>query len=66
MDKLIALVGRLAGIVGALLCLGSGAARLGGLHWFGGFEAQTIMQAGIAGMVLGCFCLLLSRDMNTR
>ena len=64
MDKLIALVGRLAGIVGALLCVVSGAARIGGQHWLGGFEAQTLMLAGIAGMVLGCFCLLLSRDIG--
>lgn len=64
MDKLIALVGRLAGIVGALLCVVSGAARLGGLHWLAGFEAQTIMQAGIAGMTLGCFCLLLVLSQN--
>ena len=68
MDKLTLLIGRMAGIIGALLCVGSGLARLGGLHWFGGCEAQTIMQAGIAGMVLGCFCflLVLSQDIGNR
>lgn len=51
--------GTLAGIVGLLTCLFAGALRLGGQHWLMGFEILTLLQIGIGGMVLGCFCLLL-------
>jgi len=60
MDNALLMIGRLAGILGALLCLASGIARLAGIRWIGTFEALTGLQAGIAGMVLGCFCLLLA------
>ena len=59
MNNLLLWLGRSAGVVGLILCLLSGATRLAGRHWFGDFEALTVLQAGIAGMVLGCFCLLL-------
>ncbi len=52
-------LGTLAGIAGLLLCLFAGALRLGGQHWLMGFEIVTLLQIGIGGMVLGCFCLLL-------
>lgn len=51
--------GTLAGIAGLLICLFAGALRLGGQHWLMGFEIVTLLQIGIGGMVLGCFCLLL-------
>lgn len=52
-------LGRLAGALGFVLCLAAGLARLAGMHWFAGFEIVTVLQIGIGGMVLGCFCLLL-------
>lgn len=52
-------LGRLAGALGLALCVVAGLARLAGMHWFVGFEIVTILQIGIGGMVLGCFCLLL-------
>jgi len=52
-------LGILAGIVGLLTCLFAGMARLTGIHWLMGFEIVTLLQIGIGGMVLGCFCLLL-------
>lgn len=58
MNKLLLLVGRIAGIAGFVFCLASGIARITGRHWIAGFEALTVLQVGIAGMVLGCFCLL--------
>jgi hypothetical protein len=58
MDKLLLLVGRIAGIAGIACALASGLVRIGGRHWIAGFEALTVLQVGIAGMMLGCFCLL--------
>ncbi len=57
--------GRLAGATGFLLCLFAGLARLAGWHWIGGFETLTLLQTGIAGLILGCFCLLLYLTGNT-
>jgi hypothetical protein len=53
-------IGILAGIIGLLTCLFAGIARLTGVHWLMGFEIITLLQIGIGGMVLGCFCLLLA------
>lgn len=60
MNNTLLLLGRLAGIVGLLLCLGSGAARLAGYFWIGKFETLTVLQVGTTGMVLGCFLLLFA------
>mgnify|MGYP006982683718 CR=1 FL=1 len=52
-------LGTLAGVVGLLICLFAGLTRLTGMRWLMGFEIVTLLQIGIGGMVLGCFCLLL-------
>lgn len=59
MDKVLLWCGRLAGLLGFLLCLVSGAIRASGAFWIGSFQAGTVLQAGIAALVFGCFCLLL-------
>lgn len=51
-------LGQLSGILGALLCLVSVVFRLKGVYWLGDFQLGTLLQAGIAAMVFGCFCLL--------
>ncbi|MDP2828622.1 MAG: hypothetical protein Q8O37_08450 [Sulfuricellaceae bacterium] len=51
-------VGRIAGVVGVLLCIVGATVRLGGAFWIGGFQVGTLLQGGIAAMVFGCFCLL--------
>ena len=51
--------GRLEGFCGVLLCLTSAVARLSGHYRIGNFDALTVLQGGIAGMVLGSFCLLV-------
>ncbi|MDP2171383.1 MAG: hypothetical protein Q8J96_13265 [Rhodocyclaceae bacterium] len=51
-------LGRIAGAGGALLCFVSIAFRLLGEYWISGFQIGTLLQAGIAAMVFGCFCLL--------
>jgi hypothetical protein len=67
-ENSLVLLGRIAGFVGILMCLTSGVARLSGMHWLGGFETLTLLQGGIAGMVFGCFFLLLalSKDAGIR
>jgi len=51
-------LGWIAGVVGVLLCVVGVAFRLTGAYWIGSFQAGTLLQAGIAAMVFGCFCLL--------
>lgn len=58
MDALVKL-GWIAGVVGAMLCVVGAAFRLGGAYWVGGFQSGTLLQAGTAAMVFGCFCLLV-------
>lgn len=58
MDALVRL-GWIAGVVGAMLCVVGAAFRLGGAYWVGGFQSGTLLQAGTAAMVFGCFCLLV-------
>lgn len=51
-------LGRSAGVIGVLLCIIGAASRLSGAYWLGGFQVGTLLQAGTAAMVFGCFCLL--------
>ncbi len=58
MQNYILLAGRAAGILGILLCVVAAAARVTGNFYLGGFAAETLLQAGTAGAVIGCFLLL--------
>ncbi len=49
-------LGWLSGIVGVLLCVAAVGIRLAGGFWVAGFQVGTLLQAGIAGLVFGCFC----------
>ena len=51
-------LGWLAGTVGAVVCAIGVAFRLAGVYWLGTFQSGTLLQAGMAAMVFGCFCLL--------
>jgi hypothetical protein len=51
MDEVLLWLGRLMGVVGALVC----AVALG-------FEIGTLFLGGTAAMVAGCLCLLLRGD----
>jgi hypothetical protein len=53
------LLGRLAGVVGFLLIAVAAVARLAGGYWLAGFQVGTLMFAGTAALVAGCFALLL-------
>lgn len=57
MDILLKL-GRIAGVVGVLLCIAGAAIRLGGAYYIAGFQVGTLLQGGIAAMILGCLCFL--------
>lgn len=59
MDNLLLNIGRVAGLVGAAAFAIAIVARLLGVFWLAGFQVGTLMQAGVAAMVLGCFSLLL-------
>lgn len=58
MELLLLWVGRVAGAAGALLALLAGIVRLSGQFWLGSFQVTTLLQGGMAGMLLGCLCLL--------
>ena len=60
METLLIWTGRLAGLAGVVLCVIAGATRLSGAYWLGQFQATTLLQVGVAGMVLGCLCLLMA------
>ncbi|HEY2817906.1 MAG TPA: hypothetical protein VGK44_12345 [Casimicrobiaceae bacterium] len=58
MNEMLLLLGRIAGIAGALLCVGAIAIRAAGQYWLGGFQVGTLLLAGSAAMVGGCLCFL--------
>ena len=59
METSLLWIGRLAGLAGVLMCLIAVGARLAGAFWIAGFQAGTLLQAGIAAMVLGCLAHLV-------
>lgn len=61
MDGFLLLLGRAVGFAGVLLCVIAGVARLIGNFWLAGFELGTLLQAGIAGVGIGCFLLLVAQ-----
>lgn len=63
LQKFLLWVGRLAGLLGVLICAVAILARLGGTFHVMDFQTGTVLQAGIATMVLGClgYLALLAR-----
>ena len=60
MDNLLVILGRLAGIAGAVICLVAGFARILGNFYIAGFSVASLLQAGMGGLLIGCFILLLA------
>jgi hypothetical protein len=58
MDDLLLLIGRSAGIVGALISAVAGATRATGAYALGNFQAGTLLLVGMAAMMVGCLCFL--------
>ena len=59
MQKNLLLAGNIAGFLGILLCVVAGLARLSGHFYVAGMGSGTLLQAGTAGVVIGCFLLLV-------
>jgi hypothetical protein len=59
MVNLMLWIGRVAGIAGAFLCVVAVLVRIGGRFWLGSFQVGTVLQAGIAAMIVGCLCFLV-------
>ena len=58
MQKLIQVIGNIAGILGIAVCLVTGIMRLSGHAVVFGFEAITLFIGGIALMVMACLVKL--------
>ena len=61
MDNALMTIGRIAGVVGILVCAVAIIGRLLGNYHMLGFEAVTLLHGGTSVVVIGCFLLLLSR-----
>lgn len=61
MENLLVSGGRLAGVVGVLLCVVAVIWRLLGHYALIGFEVGTLLLGGTAAVAIGCFMLLLAR-----
>ena len=58
MKNPIGLLGNVAGILGIIICLAAGIARVTGKYHLGGFEAMTLFNGGIGLMVAACLIKL--------
>jgi hypothetical protein len=62
MANVLVLAGRLFGGVGVLACAAAVVARLTGHFYLAGVSAESLLQAGTASVVIGCFALLIARS----
>jgi hypothetical protein len=58
MNKLLRWTGRSAGVIGVLLCAVSVVLRAAGTFVVGTVQVGTLLQAGMAMMILGCLAYL--------
>ena len=58
MNRWIEIAGNMAALVGILVCVAAGAARVIGNWYLGGVEIQPLFTVGVAFMVLGCLAKL--------
>jgi hypothetical protein len=62
MGNALVMAGRLVGAIGILACVVAILGRLLGRFYMFGVEAESLLQAGTAAVVMGCFALLVARD----
>lgn len=55
MQALFRWIARLAGALGVALMMLAVMGRLAGAFWLGGFQVGTMLQAGMAATLVGCF-----------
>ena len=53
-------IARLAGVCGVVAIGLAMAGRLAGAYWLGGFQVGTVLQAGMAAMLLACLAYLIA------
>ena len=58
MHQLLKLTGSIAGVLGILLCIVSGLARVAGLYYLAGFASTTIFMVGTGMMIFACLVKL--------
>ena len=58
MGKMLEVVGNVTAIVGVVLALGAGAARVLDLDLVSGYAMMTLFQVGTGLMVMACLCKL--------
>ena len=54
MNSLLIWIGRIAGLAGVILCAVAFVSRAAHIWNLGSFNIGAILQAGLAGMLLGC------------
>ena len=54
MRTLLVWIARLAGVFGIATIAVAFGARLAGAHWLGSFQTGTILQAGMAAVLVAC------------
>jgi hypothetical protein len=59
MNGLLLLVGRLAGVVGVVATVAAVLFRLAGRYYVGTVGTGTLLQGGMAALLISCVCLLL-------
>jgi hypothetical protein len=64
MGQSLLLLGRLLGALGVLACAIAVLTRVLGHFYLFGVEAGSLLQAGTAAVAIGCFALLLGRDVR--
>ena len=59
MNDLLLWLGRIAGVAGLVVCAVAGVVRLSGAYFLGSYQVGTLLLAGSAALVAGCYFLLL-------
>ena len=51
-------IGRLVAVLGVAIMVAAVGFRLGGIYFIGNLQVGTLLNVGLAGMVLACVCFL--------
>ena len=60
MNAMLLMLGRLAGLVGVVACVAAVLLRLAGRYYLGMVGTGSVLQGGMAALLIACFCLLLA------
>jgi hypothetical protein len=59
MQTVLVWIGRFAGLLGVLLVILAVLRRVSGAYYVGGLQIGTVLQGGIAAILLGCLAYLI-------